>query len=267
MKAYLSIFQLRFYCGIQYRAAAVAGVVTQFTWGFMQILLYLAFYDANPGNFPMGFSQTASYFWLQQAFMNLFMTWFVDNDILNAITTGGIAYELCRPIDLYNMWFTKSMSNRLSKAILRAVPILVISAMLPSPFGLTMPASFSTLIFFLLSLFLGFFIVVAFTMLIYAITFFSLSPIGIRIVSLSVMEFLSGGIIPLPFLPKSILRIVEILPFASMQNVPYRLFSGDFRGAEVLVRIGLQIFWLVVLVIIGRILMQYAVKKAVVQGG
>lgn len=54
MKAYISFFKLRFNFGIQYRSTAVVGIITQFTWGFMQILLYTAFYKANPENFPMG---------------------------------------------------------------------------------------------------------------------------------------------------------------------------------------------------------------------
>ena len=36
MKKYLSFFRMRFLMGLQYRAAAAAGVVTQFTWGFME---------------------------------------------------------------------------------------------------------------------------------------------------------------------------------------------------------------------------------------
>ena len=39
MKKYLSFFRMRFLMGLQYRAAAAAGVVTQFTWGFMELLV------------------------------------------------------------------------------------------------------------------------------------------------------------------------------------------------------------------------------------
>ena len=40
MKKYLSFFRLRFNTGLQYRAAALAGIVTQFFWG---CLLYTSF--------------------------------------------------------------------------------------------------------------------------------------------------------------------------------------------------------------------------------
>lgn len=76
----------------------------------------------------MRFDQLASYIWLQQAFLALFMNWYWDEDILSAITEGSIAYELCRPLDLYIMWFARSAASRLAKAVMRCMPILVIAA-------------------------------------------------------------------------------------------------------------------------------------------
>ena len=55
MKKYLSFFRMRFLMGLQYRAAAAAGVVTQFTWGFMELLVFRAFYQADASAFPMSF--------------------------------------------------------------------------------------------------------------------------------------------------------------------------------------------------------------------
>ena len=44
---YLSFFRLRFAMGLQYRTAALAGIVTQFVWGFMEIMIFKAFYRAD----------------------------------------------------------------------------------------------------------------------------------------------------------------------------------------------------------------------------
>lgn len=107
IKKYSSLFRIRFINTLQYRAAAAAGVATQFVWGFMEILLFKAFYGGSPGSFPMEFSQLVTYEWLQQAFLSLFMLWIWDSDIIDSIINGNIAYELTRPMDLYTMWFTK----------------------------------------------------------------------------------------------------------------------------------------------------------------
>lgn len=266
-KKYFSFFRMRFIAGLQYRAAAIAGIATQFVWGIMEILLYKAFYEAGAENFPMSFEALVSYIWLQQAFLALFMTWVLENDIFKTISDGGIAYELCRPVNLYDMWFFRSMANRASKAILRSFPILIIAALLPKPYGMKLPRNAVSGFTFLVSMFLCFLVVVAFTMLIYISNFFTLSSQGIRIIMISIVDLFAGMVIPLPFLPEKIRRVVEVLPFASMQNVPLRIYSGDIAGVEICYRLGLQLFWLVVLVWFGKSVTSKALKRVIVQGG
>ena len=267
MRKYLSFFRIRFTNSLQYRAAAYAGIATQFAWGFMELFLFAAFYRSDPSAFPMSFPQLASYIWLQQAFLALFLVWFLENDIFEAIANGGVAYELGRPMDIYNMWFVKSMASRSAKTLLRSMPILLIAAFLPAPYGFGLPSSTLSFAFFALSLLLCFLVVVSFCMLIYISAFFTLSPLGVRIVAISLVELLSGSVIPLPFLPDSLRRIVELLPFASMQNMPFRLYSGNIAGLDRLIGISLQVFWLVALVVLGKLLMKKALKRVVIQGG
>ena len=267
LRKYLSLFRMRFTAGLQYRAAAAAGIITQFAWGVMSLLLYIAFYEIDPSSFPMSFQSLASYMWLQQAFLALFMGWIFENDIFQMITDGQIAYELCRPMDLYQMWFCRSMANRLSKAVLRCMPILIFAVLLPKPYGIILPAGISAAIWFLITMVLSLLVVVAFEMLIYITTFFTISPAGIRMVSISLVEFFAGAVIPLPFLPDGIRQVVELLPFASMQNVPLRVYSGDIAGGEILYRAGLQLFWAAALICLGKMLTRTALKRVVVQGG
>ena len=61
MKAYFSVFRMRLINGMQYRVAAVAGVATQFFWGFMFIMIYEAFYQGAVQTQPMELSQLVSY--------------------------------------------------------------------------------------------------------------------------------------------------------------------------------------------------------------
>ncbi len=267
MKKYMSFFRMRFICGLQYRSAAYAGIVTQFAWGFMEILMFRAFYMGNPDAFPMEFSQLSSYIWLQQAFLALFMTWFLEVDIFSSISSGNVAYELVRPMNLYQMWFTKNLAGRLSKAVLRCIPILAVAAFLPQPYGLSLPQGMIEFAFFMLSMFLGLMVVVAFCMVIYIITFYTLSPMGVRVIAVAMVEFFSGAIVPLPFLPDKVRFIFELLPFASMQNIPLRIYAGHISGWNMLSGILLQVFWLVVLIAAGRVMMNNALKKVIIQGG
>lgn len=267
MRKYLAFFRLRFSMGLQYRAAAVAGIVTQFFWGAMELLAFRAFYQADPGAFPMSFQATASYVWMQQAFLALFAAWMFENEIFQCIRDGSVAYELCRPVDLYAMWFARSAANRVSRAVLRCAPILLVAAFLPAPFGMTAPQSLSAFLWWAVTMVLGLGVTVGFGMLIYLTTFFTLSPDGVRMVAVSLVEILQGGIIPLPFFPDGLRQFLELLPFAAMQNVPLRAWSGDLSGRDLYAAAGLQLFWAVALVGGGWLLAQKALQKTVVQGG
>lgn len=267
MKKYLSFFRLRFSMGLQYRAAALAGIVTQFVWGLMEITVYHAFYRADASAFPMKLDDIVSYLWLQQAFLALFMAWMMENEIFDSIKDGNIAYELCRPISIYHMWFGRSLANRISKAVLRCFPILLVAWFLPKGYCMYPPKSWLTFFLFLLTVVLGLIVTVALCMIVYMLTFFTISPQGLRILFLSVVELFAGSIIPLPFFPDQLRKIIEFLPFASMQNVGLRIYSGNLSGAAMYQAIGVQIFWVVALILIGEKLGHYAIQKVAVQGG
>lgn len=267
MKKYMSFFKIRFINSLQYRAAAYAGMATQFFWGFMEILIFAAFYKSNADSFPMKFHELSSYIWLQQSSIALFFIWFLDNELFSMIESGGVAYELCRPMDIYNMWYIKNMAIRASKTLLRCIPILFVAALLPKPYGLTMPTNANLFILFIISMFLAFLIVVSFCMIIYAISFFTVSSAGIRLVMALTADFFAGGIIPLPFFPEKLFKAMSLLPWASMQNVPFRIYSGNISGNDAIAAILLQIFWCITLTAFGKYLLNKGLKKVVVQGG
>lgn len=267
VKKYGSFFRLRFAMGLQYRAAALAGIVTQFAWGFLEIMVYWAFYEAEPQNFPMTFEATTAYIWLQQAFLAFFVPWMVENEIFDAILNGNVAYEMCRPVDMYWMWFSRSVANRFSRAALRCFPILIVAAFLPAPYRMMGPACMADLFWFLVTVVLGLLVMVAFCMLIYMLAFFTVSAQGLRILFVSCVEFFSGAVIPLPFFPEGIRDVMELLPFAAMQNVPLRIYGGNLHGEELRRAVILQVFWLFVLILLGKMLEWKAVKRIVLQGG
>ena len=267
MKKYFSFFRIRFFMGLQYRAAALAGMTTQFAWGFMEIMVFRAFYAADPAAFPMSFEATVSYVWLQQAFFSVFAVWMMEPEIFDSISSGNVAYELCRPVHIYDMWFARSMASRLARGALRCFPILVVALLLPDPYGISLPPSVMHGALFLMTLVLSLMVSLAFCMWIYVLTFYTISPMGLRIVAVGIADFLCGSVIPIPFFPEKLQRVLEILPFASMQNVPLRIYSGSMTAAQMQQAIGFQLFWMVALIATGRVTCRRAVRRVCVQGG
>jgi len=267
LKAYLSFFRLRLINGFQYRAAAWAGVFTQFFWGFMEIQLYRAFYFEHAGSFPMELDSLVSYIWLRQAFLALLNTWTFEKELFGIVLDGNIAYELCRPASIYGMWFVRTAAVRLSRASMRFWPILMVASLLPDPWGMNLPASPAAFAAFLLSMLLGLCLASALALIVYFSCFYTISADGIRAVLTPVSDFLSGGIIPLPFMPDWLIPFVHYAPFSSVLSAPLRIYSGDISGAALTETLLLQAFWLVVLIAVGWIMQTKGLKKLCVQGG
>ena len=267
VKPYFALFRIRLVNSIQYRAAALAGIATQFAWGFMLILGFMAFYESNPYAFPMSLQQTVSYIWMQQAFLFIFMLWQYDNSIFESIESGHIAYDLVRPMDLYSRWFTTTTANRIASTLLRCVPILVVGFILPAPFRIVLPDNPLQMLAFGVSMVLSMLVVVSFTMLVYVSAFYTIDSRGTRLIIATGGDFLAGGIIPIPFFPATFRRVVEFSPFGAMQNMPLRIFSGHIYGAALVQGMWLQVFWIVAFMLIGRFFIGRATRRVIAQGG
>jgi ABC-2 type transport system permease protein len=267
MKVYYSVLKLRLLYGLQYRAAALAGVATQFFWGFMYIMIFEAFYDHSLYTPPISLKELITYIWLQQAFLAFIMLWFRDNELFHLITSGNIAYELCRPCDMYGFWYAKLLAQRLSSALLRCFPILIVAFLLSDPYRMTIPPNLAAGVLFLLSLILGLLLLVAISMFIYISVFITMSPVGSLLVFGVIGEFFAGLIIPIPLMPEWLQNVAYLLPFRLTADFPFRVYSGHIPQNEAIIGIFEQFVWFMILVWLGRIAMNKVLRRVVVQGG
>ncbi len=267
MSAYLSVFKMRLINGMQYRVAALAGMATQFFWGFMFIMIYEAFYSNTANTPPIALEQLITYVWLQQAFLTFIMLWFRDGEIFNLITNGNIAYELCRPCGLYGFWYAKLLAQRLSGALLRCSPLLVVAYLLPEPYGLSLPPGPAAFVLFIMTLAIGLLVLVSISMFIYISVFITMSPIGSLLMIGVVGEFFAGLIIPVPLMPSWLQGIAYFLPFRLASDLPFRVYTGHIPVNDALLGILVQVVWLSVLVLLGRVALAKVLRRVVVQGG
>lgn len=267
MTSYLSYFKLKFITGLQYRAAALAGISTQFFFGFVYISVYVAFYESGSSNLPMQLNELISYVWLNQSLYSLIYLWYKDREILNMIKTGNIAYELLRPQDLYLMWCHKILGERLSRVVLRFLPVILVAVILPKPYNLDLSITLPVFLLFIISMILSSILMTVLVVLYHVICLFTLDEKGVVNIFMVVSDILSGIIIPIPFFPKFMQNISNVLPFRYISDFPFRLYVGNITLNEGLVGIIVQIIWIIILFIIGKLLTKKALKKAVIQGG
>ena len=261
----ISIFKMQFKKELQYRAKAISGITTQFFWGIMYICLYTAFMSSELIN---GFTitQMAAYIWLGQAFFSLRYPGMHSNAGYE-IEQGNVCYKFTRPINLYNQWYYEYLGEKLASALLRFLPIIIISILLPTNYGLSMPVNFSSFILFFVCLIIGYLFCVSISMFSIYFTFVTLSQKGTATIIVAISNLLGGSIIPIPLMPNSVQNVLNFLPFRYISDLPFRIYIGNIGITDGLIQIGISLFWLVTTILIGKILIKKALKKTVIQGG
>ena len=185
-------------------------------------------------------------------------------DMQEKIRTGDIALELMRPFDVPLRYLFSDFG---SVAFYILTALLPLYAILFFVIDLTLPTSWLTWVYFAIAGFIGFLIRYCIEMTFGFLQFFLVETGGIQDVFYFAMSLLSGSVIPLWFFPNWLSTIANYLPFQGIYFIPNSIFIGTIKGSEILLYIGIQIFWLIVSYLILRFVWNLAARKVVVQGG
>lgn len=267
MRAYTSYFKLKFISSLQYRTSAIAGICTQFFFGFVYIMVYIAFYESGGKNLPMKLEELITYIWLNQSFFALISQYYKDKELFALIRTGNISYELARPKNTYFLWYFKILGQRLANVTLRFIPVILVASLLPKPYNFLPPITIYNFLLFIISLILGTLLITSLSVLYPIITIKTLNEKGIVNILMVIGDILSGVIVPIPFLPKTLKIISSILPFQYTSDLPFRLYVGNISIDSVVKPLIMQIIWIIILIILGQIIMKNNMKRIEVQGG
>jgi ABC-2 type transport system permease protein len=271
LRPYAAIISARFRMLLQYRAAAVAGLWTQIFFGLVFLGVYDGFYRSSDQTPPMTFAQVVSYVWLGQAFWAM-LPWNADAEVRAMVRSGAVAYELCRPVDLYGLWYARAIAWRTAPTVLRAMPLCIFVTVglpllglgewrLAPPPSLASAAAFAAA--FVCTLLLG----CALTTLLNISLLWTLNGEGVVLLMTALVTFFSGMIIPLPLFPDWAQQVVQALPFAGLVDLPFRVYTGHIPPREVVAVLRHQLLWTIALVLFGRWLLSRGMRRVVVQGG
>jgi ABC-2 type transport system permease protein len=271
LRPYVAIVSARFRTLLQYRAAAFAGVWTQLFFGLVFLGVYEGFYRSSNQTPPMAFAQVVSYVWLGQALWAM-LPWNADAEVKAMVKSGAVAYELCRPVDLYGLWYARAVAWRTAPTVLRAVPMSLIAIFgLPliglGEWRLAPPASLESGVAFAATIVCTLFLGCALTTLINISLLWTLNGEGFALLMAAMVTFFSGMIIPLPLFPDWAQPIVQALPFAGLVDLPFRVFTGHIPPRAVVSVLLHQLLWTTALVLVGRWLLSRGIRRIVVQGG
>jgi len=271
MSGYAALLSARFRVMVQYRAAAAGGAATQLFFGFVMIMVLEAFYRSSTRAPTLSLPMAVTYVWLGQAFYAL-LPWTHDPEIEAQIRRGHVAYELLRPLDLYGLWFVRTLSTRVARATLRALPIalgagLLLPALGASDWAFRPPVSPAAGGAWLLAMLAAVALGTALTMLVHVSLLWTVSGEGLARVMPSLVIVFSGMVIPLPLFPDWAQPVLRALPFRGLVDVPNRIWLGHIPVSQAWEELALVGVWTGVLVLAGRRLLRRGLRRLAVQGG
>jgi len=262
LRPYWTALRIRARLEMQYRAAALGGLVTQVFFGLVYICLYTALFD---GSDPRSLQETITYVWLQQMFFRLLMA--TDSELTQQIMTGGVAYTLCRPVDQYFYWLSRCTAQKAVGAVMRALPMLAVQFFLPPGLRMAPPASPAALGQFCFGLLLGTVTLAEIENICMAFTMQTLDNRGVSAMLRLIMMILAGNIIPLTLFPESVQALIRYQPFAQALDAPTRMYLQAQPFPQWLLNTGVQLFWLAALLLLGRWMWARRLRNMTVQGG
>jgi ABC-2 type transport system permease protein len=263
VRLYYEIARRSFARHITYRAATLAGLATNAFFGLMRTYMFIGFYGAMQTSAGWSLDDVLIFVWLAQG---LLMPVFIFGwyELALTIRSGDVISDLSKPFDYYGFWLARDAGRAVYHTLFRFVPTVLFGVLL---FRLPLPIAPERWLAFLVSLGLAVWISFGLRFLANVAAFWLLDYRGAAYLLLFSNGLFSGLLVPLNYWPEWAEAGVRVLPFAGMIQIPVEVLLGTASGADLAVALLSQAGWGVALMLAGRLALDQAVQKVVVQGG
>jgi ABC-2 type transport system permease protein len=187
----------------------------------------------------------------------------VRDSVSVSLREGTIAYWFLRPISPGRFYMWRQAGDMLYGASWALVGYVVLLA----AGVIDGPRSFGNGLVFFASVVLGQVVLYYLGQIVDISMFWMLNGSGIVRMYYFVQDLLSGVFVPLWFMPSLLLAAATWLPFSSGLNVPLSLYVGRIPMNDAGFELSLQLFWVVVLALVARLMWSRASHRVTLQGG
>ncbi len=253
---------------VAYRANFICFFIGEIMSAFIMYFVWKAVFLSSDSETVMGFTMEDMVVYLFIVFLTGYLTYSdgafaVGEEIID----GSIAMRMIRPCSFEMCFLFKELGNRIIAVTLIFVPM--VGGVEIYRYVTTGTVRFDPICFgfYLVSTVIAYMISFYFNVIYGYMAFFFKNLWGTTLIKDTVVGFLSGGTIPLAFLPAGLATVLNFLPFASLAYTPVMIYMGMYPLGEILWRIALQIFWMLVMMGVSKLIWNSAVKHLSIQGG
>lgn len=263
MHTFLSLSRLAVQRQFTYRAAAMAGLATNFFFGLLRAAVMAALYGSQTQVNGLSLQEAITFTGLSQASI-AFLSLFGWLEIVYSVNNGQIGADLLKPMSYFSFWMAQDLGRSLVNLLVRGLPIMLFYALV---FEVTTPNTLIQWLALSLSIFLAWMTSFSWRFLINLSAFWSPNAIGFCRLFFALSWFLSGFFMPLRFFPEWFQRLCYLTPFPQMVYTPIEIYLGQLNQSQTLQALTSQASWIIVLIIIGQVALLAGVRRLVIQGG
>lgn len=263
MRSYWPIARATYMIGIVYRFGFLFTIFGNIVYLGVAYYLWRSIYRHADTLRGLTFNETFLYVGLGSAIFILLKT-YADWNIHYEIREGAIATYLTKPIDfqIYSLFANLGgMLMNLTAVSLPTLFVMLVIFRVKITFG-------PGLLLFPISLLLAFIISFSMDYFVGLMGFYSESVWGLSITKEIIVTVLSGALIPLPFFPEAIQKVLYWLPFQAIYHTPLMMITRPDQGLRVLgPMLAVQFAWAVAIFCLARLFYHQAIKVLRIAGG
>lgn len=263
MRLYLELFKRSFQRTLTYRAATLAGLLTNLFFGLLRAAVMVALYSARPEVGGLSLAAAITFTGITQAIIS-FLGLFGSYEVMTSVYSGDISADLLKPYHYFSSWLARDFGRAASNLLLRGLPLVLAYALI---FRITFPAGAAQWLALAVTLLLAWAVCFSWRFLVNLTAFWSPDARGIGRFAFSLALFLSGFFMPLRFFPDWFVALCNLTPFPAMVNTVIEVFLGVVSGPALIQALLTQAIWLVILVALAHGVMRAGVRRLVIQGG
>ena len=253
---------------VAYRANFICFLIGEIMSAFIMYFVWKAVFLSTDSKTFMGFSMEDMVVYLFITFLTGYLT-YSDGafSVGEEIIDGSIAMRMIRPCSFEMCFLFQELGNRIISISMIFVPIVAGVEIYRYAVSGVVCFNIGYFLMYIVSMIIAYMISFYFNVCYGFMAFFFKNLWGTTLIKETVVGFLSGAIVPLAFLPQGLAAVLNFLPFASLSYTPVMIYMGMYSYGEIAWRIGLQLFWVVVMYGVSKLIWRSAVKHLSVQGG
>lgn len=263
MRLFWELIKLSFQRQITYRAANLAGLVTNVFFGLLRAAVLVALYGTRHEVVGMTVQDAITYTGLTQAII-AYLSIFGWYDLMNSVYSGEVGADLLKPLSLFRLWLGRDLGRAAATFLLRGVTIMIVYALI---FDISYPQSVWQWFALMLSFILGLLVSFAWRFVVNLAAFWTPDARGIGRFAFGLTWILSGFFMPLRFFPDWFITFCSLTPFPSMVNTSIEVYLGLLTGINLVHALAIQLLWIGALFAASQVILRAGVKRLVIQGG